>query len=66
MSICLFMFYLQKRLIQPAQKSECQQFWLDSFLSLFLFSLFLFVSFTLSPYVVLCISQMNQTGYGVK
>lgn len=30
--------------------------------SMFLFSLFLSVSLTLSPYVVLCISQMNQTG----
>lgn len=34
--------------------------------SLFLFSQFLPVSPTLSPYVVLCMSQMHQTGEGVK
>lgn len=48
MSICLFMFYQRKRLIQPAQKSECQQFW--PVLSVLVFS----VSRRLSHPLALC------------
>lgn len=48
MSICLFMFYQRKRLIQPAQKSECQQFW--PVLSVLVFS----VSPRLSHPLALC------------
>lgn len=38
MSICLFMFYLRERLIQPAQKSGCQHFWSDCALSVLVFT----------------------------
>lgn len=52
MSICLFMFYQRKRLIQPAQKSQqissSQQFW--PVLSLLVFS----VSLRLSHPLALC------------
>ena len=58
-SSCLFMFYLKKGL-RRAGVSSFGPF------SVFLFSLFLPVSQTLSPYVVLCISQMNQTVSRVK
>lgn len=46
--ICLFMFYLRKRLIQPAQKSGRQQFW--SVLSFLVFT----VSLRLSHPLALC------------
>lgn len=61
MSIRLFMFYLRKRLVQAAQKSECQQFRSDFALVCVLFFclLLLLVFLTISPHVVLCISHMN-------
>lgn len=48
MRICLFMFYLRKRLIQPPQKSGRQQFW--SVLSFLVFT----VSLRLSHPLALC------------
>lgn len=45
-SICLFMFFLKKQLIQQASKSECQQFWSDAVL-IFIVSLRLAQSLSL-------------------